>query len=62
LLNDAVKVRTPDPNPSSHSDRRQRTLVNPVPHGLRIELEHLRNLSHGEEGVFKIVAFDAHFL
>jgi hypothetical protein len=44
LREDAIKIRAPNPDPPADADRRKRSLVDPIPQGLGIELEVLGDL------------------
>ena len=44
-----VRIGALDPHPPTHADRRQRALIDPVPHRLLIELQQLGDLGNGQE-------------
>jgi hypothetical protein len=52
LVNEPIEIGTQNPHAPTYAHSRQETLIDPVPDGLLIELQHLRDLGHGKEGVF----------
>jgi hypothetical protein len=61
LLELAIEVGAPDPDTPADPKRWQSALVNPVADRLLIELQHLRDLCHGQK-FFYIATFSRHFL
>ncbi len=55
LHEERVEVATTDPYPTrSDPDRRERPLIDPVPHRLRVKSQQLGDLSDGEELIARI--------
>jgi hypothetical protein len=45
LLDKSIKIGAQDADAAANADRGQRPLVDPITHGLLIELQQVRNLS-----------------
>jgi hypothetical protein len=59
VLDQLVEIRSPDPDPPTHPQGWQRSLIDPVPNRLLIQLQRLRDLGNGQEGIFTISGFHA---
>ena len=53
LLDQPVEVRAQDPHAATDANRGQGALVDPVPDGLLVQLQHLRDLGHGQKGLLR---------
>ena len=59
LIEHPVEIGAADSDPSPHTMRRQRPLIDPVADGLLVELEQLSHLRNGEKRIIEAVAIHA---
>jgi hypothetical protein len=62
LLHEPLEIRPQNPHTATDPHSRQRALVNPVAHGLLIQLEHLGDLCNREKGILRSDAIQGNLL